>query len=68
MASYVCWGRGRNALPAMRQGRGKEEFVQESRRNEEKQTNMFQKKNMMMSFAKKGTKLEQKGAVALISA
>jgi len=52
----------------MRQGRGKEEFVKESRRNEEKQTNTFQKKNMMMSFAGKGTKLEQRGAVALISA
>ena len=52
----------------MRQGRGKEETVMESRRNAEKQKNIFQKKNMKMSLAGNATKLEQRGAVALASA
>ena len=39
--------------PAMRQGRGKEEIVMESRRNALKQKNMFRKKNMRMSLAGK---------------
>ena len=40
----------------------------ESRRNALKEKNMNQKKIMKMSLAEKGTKLEQRGAVALVSA
>ena len=52
----------------MRQGRGKEETVMESRRKEENWKNINQKKIMQMSFAREETKLEQRGAVALASA
>ena len=67
MASYVRWGRGRDALPAMRQGRVQEEDVKESRRNQ-KCTNMIREKSTWKPAGRRETGPGEKGAVAQESA